>query len=360
MPLTLLSALAAFLISLVFTPLMRRLAIRFGVIAVSNHRTIHASTVPKLGGVAIALAFAAGGLILHPTASETELGAGLLIGAGMVMLLGLFDDIYVLSCYTKLAVQTMAATLAVTHGFVIQTIDLPLAATLDLGVWAFPVSVFWIVSVTNALNLLDGLDGLAAGFSVLAGTLILIVAGMTGNAAVAAAAMVFVGATLGFLKYNLPPARIFMGDSGSLFLGFCLACLSMNVFTFGESGTHLGALLVPFGIPLIDTTLAVVRRISERHHPFWADKKHIHHRLLDLGFRQLSAILIIYAVTILLAVVSLVLLFINLEQSLLILGGLFFPFVVGLFHLGCFDFLARRDAFEQPGGREVKKREPVR
>jgi len=259
--------------------------------------------------------------------------------------LGFLDDIFTLSCYRKLFFQTIAALIAVYFGFKIESAILPFS-TLPLGYFSVPLSLLWIVGVTNAINLLDGLDGLASGISILLGLLIIIISGFTNNLVLAALTLVLITSTLGFLRYNFPPAKIFMGDTGSLFLGFCLACLSIKAFTFDTMGTHLGALFVPFSLPITDTLLAIIRRTSEGNHPFSADKKHIHHRLLDLGFNQYSAVFIIYATTIVFAAVGMIIIFIEMHYAVLFLAAIFAIFIVGLFQLDCFDFIGKGHSYK--------------
>ena len=166
MLLPLVSIAAALIISLILTPFARKLAIRYKIVALPNHRTIHNNTTPKLGGLSIYLAFASAFIILAVYDHAMNNFGGLLLGGGIVLFVGLFDDILGLSCYRKLIGQTIAAIVAVYFGFVAETVYLPSGESLSLGLWAFPLSVFWIVGITNAVILLDGLDGLATGFTI--------------------------------------------------------------------------------------------------------------------------------------------------------------------------------------------------
>ena len=217
MLITLISVAAALVFSLIATPLARRIAIRYHIFASTNHRTVHEVLVPQLGGLSIFMAFAIGVSISILFDQETDTLFGLLIGGGLGLIVGFVDDVYQLSCYRKLFGQTLAASVAVFFGFSINTIYLPWGISLELGYWATPLSVLWIVSITNAVNLMDGLDGLAAGFSIVIAIFVFIAAAIFHDLEVATAALVLVGATLGFLKYNFAPAKIFMGDMGSLF-----------------------------------------------------------------------------------------------------------------------------------------------
>jgi UDP-GlcNAc:undecaprenyl-phosphate GlcNAc-1-phosphate transferase len=336
---TLLSVLAALVISLLCTPVVRRLAIRFKIFATPNHRTIHKELIPKLGGLSIFVAFSVGLTIFALLTKSLLMLWGLLLGGGVVMLVGLFDDIYNLGCYRKLLGQILGALIAVYFGFKIQTIDLPFGNSLALGYFGTFLSVMWIITITNAVNLLDGVDGLASGITLLIALFISFGAAFFQNMEVAILAIVLIAAILGFLKYNKPPAKIFMGDSGSLFLGFSLAYLSLQAFTMPGSGTKIQILLVLFAIPLLDTSLAVVRRLRNGKHPFSPDRKHIHHRLLEMGFDQKMAVLIITTATAICGLVGLVLIGTSFQYSLILLSGVGIFFVFFLRKIGCFDFL---------------------
>lgn len=330
-------------ISLVSTPLARKIALRFNICASPNNRTVHKKPIPKLGGLSIFLAFAIG-LIAHSyLTNDYKTLAALLVGGGFVLCVGLLDDIFHLSCYRKLIGQTIAAIVAVYFGFSINSFYLPAGLSIELGYWGGALSVLWIVSITNAVNLLDGLDGLAAGFTIVVALFILFAAVIFHNFEIAAIALILVAASVGFLKYNFSPAKIFMGDMGSLFLGFVLACLSLKTFTLLDSGTHLSALLVLFLIPLADTLLAILRRMVSGQSPFTADKKHIHHRLLGLGLSQTGAVLIVYSATFICGVLSLVLYVAGIRLALIILGGILLLTMMALVQLGSFDFLTRKE-----------------
>ncbi|MFQ5824754.1 MAG: glycosyltransferase family 4 protein [bacterium] len=310
-----LTALATLVISLICTALVRRLAIRFKIFDTPNYRTIHQALIPKLGGLSIFVAFSLGLSIFSFATKFNGNLWGLLIGGGLVSLVGFLDDIYILGCYRKLIGQAVATGFAIYFGFSFHAISLPFGITVELGILGIPLSMLWILAITNGVNLLDGLDGLAAGFSILVALFILIGAEFSQNITLAAGALIFIAASLGFLKFNFPPAKIFMGDMGSLFLGYFLACLSIKAFTFPSLGPQFGVLLILFSVPLADTSLAILRRLRLGKHPFFADKKHIHHRLLEMGFNQLYAVLTIYAVTFVCGIIGLVLLVSNFNQS---------------------------------------------
>ena len=343
MIITLISVFATLVISLVSTPLARRIAVRFKIFASPNHRTIHENSTPKLGGLSIFLAFAVGLIFYVYFTKEVDKLGALLIGGGVVLCVGLLDDIYRLSCYTKLIGQTIAAIIAVYFGFIMDSIYLPTGISLELGPWAGPLSIFWIVSITNAVNLLDGLDGLASGFTIVAALFVVFGAATFQNVEMASIALILIAASLGFLKYNFYPAKIFMGDMGSLFLGYVLACLSLKAYTQPAIGSHITVLMVLFLVPLADTSLSILRRIVNGKHPFSPDKKHIHHRLLDLGLSQVSAVLIIYAATFLCGIFSLVLFVADIQLAIILISGIFLLTLIALVQLRSFDFLSRKD-----------------
>ena len=342
------ATISTLICALVFTPLVKKFAIKLNAVAAPNHRTIHATVTPKLGGLAIVGAFAIGAALLSGGAQEVAPLLGLLLGGAVCVVLGFFDDLYVLNCYRKLLVQTLAAVIAVYFGFRIDMVSLAGGSGIELGMFSYPLTVFWIVGIMNAVNLLDGLDSLAAGFTIVLSLLFLAVAALTQNLVLASLAAILLASALGFLRYNFPPASIFMGDTGSLFLGFALACLAIESFTLpAAGGTNIAALLVCFSMPLADTTLATVRRLSEGHHPFWADRKHIHHRLLDSGLNQLPAALLMNGATVVFAVVSLAMLFVSWSHTLFLMSGVGVLFTLALYRLGCFDFMHKKDVLPE-------------
>ncbi len=334
--------------SMALTPLVRWLAIRYGVTAAPNHRTIHSGHTPKLGGLSILVAVWIGVVVLGEIALDSRMVQGVLLGASLLAVLGMFDDIFVLNCYVKLAVQTLAATLAIAFGFSIESLILPSGSVVVLGAYSLPVTLFWIVAVTNAVNLIDGLDGLASGFSLLVLALVAGVGLLNGDNLIASFAFVLLAANVGFLIYNLPPARIFMGDTGSLFLGFSLACLSIKGASLPGMGVHWGLLTLPFAVPLTDTLLAVARRLTYGQHPFQADRQHIHHRLLEIGVNQLVASIVMFMVTLLFCLCALATTVLEMPQWLLILTVVVATFIFGLIRINCFSPFIRSTPLRDP------------
>ncbi|WP_115993989.1 glycosyltransferase family 4 protein [Cohnella lupini] len=292
-------------LALVLTPLVKKLAIRIGAIDVPNQRKVHTRIMPRLGGVAIYAAFTAGLLLILPFVPEGTLSAydrnlisAMLVGGTLIVLLGALDDKFDLSAKLKLLVQIGAACIVV-FGFDIKInlLNIPFGSAMQpLGEWlSIPLTIFWIVGVTNAINLIDGLDGLAAGVSGIAVATILVMGIIMGNTTVILLSAVLLGGIIGFLFFNFHPAKIFMGDSGSLFLGFALAMLSMLGFKQITIVSFVTPLLI-IGVPLSDTFFAIVRRWVQKKPIFAPDKGHLHHCLQQLGFSHRKTVLIIYGI----------------------------------------------------------------
>ncbi|MGB9886407.1 MAG: glycosyltransferase family 4 protein [Moorellales bacterium] len=312
-----LAVAVAFVICYFLTPLTRRLAEHWGVIDPGGGRKVHQQPVPRLGGLAIYLGFTAALLAFLRTPYTWALVAG----GTAIFLVGVADDRWGLSPRVKLVGQVGAALLAYFLGVRVEFLTNPWDGLIFLGALTLPVTVFWLVAITNALNLIDGLDGLAAGVATIAATCLAAVAWLEGQFQVATVALVLAAAASAFLRYNFYPARLFMGDSGAMFLGFTLAALA--VLGTAKSTTVL-SLLVPvlaLGLPILDTSWAVVRRLV-RHRPvFAADKEHLHHRLLQMGLSQRQAVLLIYGMHTFLSLCAVLLAMLTTAQSLLMLAA---------------------------------------
>ena len=299
----LLALLAALLVG-VLAPSMRHVGFAVGAVDRPSHRKVHATDVSRLGGVAVWGAFAcavwiaaATGALDGATFSSVRVTWPLLAtGAGLLVLVGIVDDVRGLRARTKLLAQGVAAVLVVSAGCITREATNPITgASIELGVLAVPVTMLWVIGVTNALNLIDGLDGLAAGVGlIVAGTLALI-SFTTGRTDVALLAGVLAGALIGFLYFNFNPATIFLGDSGSLFLGYALAVLSLESAHKGATAVLVLAPILALGVPLMDTTLTVLRRLVSSGSLMQPDRDHIHHRLIALGLSHRRAVLVLYA-----------------------------------------------------------------
>ena len=292
---------AALIASIILTPLVIKLAFRIGAVDRPNYRKVHASVMPRIGGLAIFGAFLIGYAILLP---KDEHATGILIGALIIIVIGFLDDMLEITAKAKLAGQLAAAIVVVAWGGLqIEFVNLPFIGQFDFGYLSIPITIIWIIGITNAINLIDGLDGLAAGVSTIALIAIAVMAVIMGNVFVVATAAILAASSLGFLFYNFHPAKIFMGDTGSLFLGFMISVLAL----LGFKNVAVVALIIPviiLGIPISDTFFAIVRRIRMKQSITAPDKSHLHHCLLRSGFSHRQTVLIIYALAILFGVAA--------------------------------------------------------
>lgn len=305
----LLSFVCAFVLAFASTPLVKKLAKKIGAIDVpKDERRMHTDAVPLIGGLAIFLGFLVSTVVFTPVDDITtdKKIAAILCGALIMVILGVFDDKYALSAKFKLAVQIVAAAIPVIAGVKIERIMLPFMESggIEFGWLAYPITILWIVALTNAVNLIDGLDGLAAGVSAIASISMFLIALMQGNYPIAVMSAALVGSCFGFLPYNFSPASIFMGDTGSTFLGFVMASLSVLGLFKIHAIISFAVPFIAFGIPIFDTSFAIFRRIKE-HRPIMSpDRGHLHHRLVDMGFTHKQAVLIIYAICVILGAVA--------------------------------------------------------
>jgi UDP-GlcNAc:undecaprenyl-phosphate GlcNAc-1-phosphate transferase len=303
----LIALILAVVVSASATPLVRRLALAIGAVDAPTARRVHTRRTPRLGGIAIVLGFflpllalfAANTSVAQMLFARPRQVAGLIAGSLLCAGLGAYDDMVGLGAKRKLFVQCVAASVAYAGGFCIDAVTLPLLGEIRMGIFALPATVLWIVAIVNALNLIDGLDGLAAGIAFFACVTNFVVAQLGANILVSLVSATLAGSIIGFLFHNFNPATIFMGDSGSMFLGFIVATTSL--LGSSSKGGAAVAILVPIvalGVPIVDTLLAMVRRFLERRSIFSADRGHIHHRLLDLGLSHRRAVLILYGASI--------------------------------------------------------------
>lgn len=300
----LLSFVCAFLLAFLSTPFVKKLAKKIGAIDIpKDKRRMHTDSVPLIGGLAIFLGF----LVSTVFFAEIDIKIiAILSGALIMVMLGVFDDKYALGAKFKLMIQIIAAAIPVIAGVRIERIILPFLKSggIEFGWLAYPITILWIVALTNAVNLIDGLDGLAAGVSAIASFSMFLIALMQGNYVIAVMSAALVGACCGFLPYNFSPASIFMGDTGSTFLGFVMASLSVLGLFKIHAIISFAVPFIAFGIPIFDTSFAIFRRIKE-HRPIMSpDRGHLHHRLVDMGFSHKQAVLIIYAICIVLGAVA--------------------------------------------------------
>lgn len=296
----------AFLVALVMTPLAARLAPRLGTMDQPGTRRVHTVPTPRLGGLPLFTAFFAALAVslLYPRTDKDELLrlTGLFAGTLLLFLVGAYDDRREIKPLPQLAAQIGAAVLAVISGVLIREVQNPLGEKITLDLWfAIPFTVFWLVGMTNTVNWLDGIDGLAGGVVAIAGMLLFVHTLRTEQYSIALIALALCGAVLGFLVFNLPPARIFMGSSGALVLGFVLGVLSII------GAARVAFLLLVLGIPIVDVAWQILTRVRAGKSPFYATRTHLHHRLLDAGLSQRSILWLYYIFTAISGVLALVL-----------------------------------------------------
>ncbi|MFA6129513.1 MAG: MraY family glycosyltransferase [Candidatus Omnitrophota bacterium] len=306
----------SFIIVFLITPNIRYFALKFYVIDKVNKRKIHKKLVTKLGGLGIYLGFL-GGLfcivILDPGFFRSNYTSmlGLLIGASLVLILGIYDDFQGSSALLKFIIQIIISSLIIKSGFLLNAIFIPPLINIEFGIFSIPVTLLWLVGIINAVNLIDGLDGLAAGVIGIASFFIFVFGLILRNNFVIYVSLALAGACFAFLRYNFHPAKIFMGDTGSLFLGLIVACLGIYRPVSNLNNPFFIPVVILLFLPIIDTTFAVARRILHKRNIFSGDASHIHHYLVKRGFSQAQAVLRLYSITFLLGVISLFVIFIS-------------------------------------------------
>lgn len=308
--LVLLTLLLAAVVSFAITPLVKAFSVKVGAIDVpKDNRRMHDHPIPRLGGLAIFLGFMFAVVLMIPLNGPEQ---GMLLGAVIIVVLGVFDDIYALPAKLKFVVQIVAALVSVLAGNQIRILSNPNLFS-ENPVWvlddwlSIAISVIWVVAITNAVNLIDGLDGLACGVSTISSATMLIIALLVSELDVAMIMGALVGACIGFLPYNFNPAKIFMGDTGATFLGFIMANMSIQgMFKMYTIISFVAPFLI-LGLPIFDVCFAVVRRLSKGQSPMSPDRSHIHHRLIDMGLSQKQAVGMLYVVSAILGLSAVVL-----------------------------------------------------
>ncbi|MBR6748180.1 MAG: undecaprenyl/decaprenyl-phosphate alpha-N-acetylglucosaminyl 1-phosphate transferase [Clostridia bacterium] len=308
--LVLLAFLLAGVLAYAATPLVKKFAYVVGAVDVPrDNRRMHKTPIPRLGGLAIFAGFLISVLIFG---EMDRMMTSILIGALLLVTMGILDDILALKAWIKLIVQIVSALIPVIYGGLrIETLSnfnfFSAEPYSYLGVLSVPITVIWIVGLTNAVNFIDGLDGLAAGVSSISAIAMLVISCILGDPAVAVVTAALAGSIFGFLPYNFNPAKIFMGDTGSNFLGFILATLSIQgLFKFYA----VISFAVPFlilGLPLFDMLSSIIRRVAKGQSPMAPDRGHIHHRLIDMGLSQKQAVAVLYAITCILGITGVIL-----------------------------------------------------
>ena len=295
----LLAICIAFVISFAATPIAKSFAINVGAIDVPGEaRRVHDHPIPRMGGLAIFIGFLIS-VVLFVNISRPV--RGILLGTVIMVIVGIIDDIVSLRAWQKFLAQIVAAVVAVLHGVVIQVIANPNVfhpvEGVSLGFLAVPLTILWIVGITNSVNLIDGLDGLACGVSTIASLTMFAVALLVSEVNVALILAALMGACLGFIPYNFNPAKIFMGDTGALLLGYVLSTVSViGMFKFYAVVTFVVPIMA-LAVPLCDTLFAFFRRLLHGQNPMRPDRGHFHHRLIDMGLSQKQAVAILYSIS---------------------------------------------------------------
>lgn len=305
--LALIPALASLGLAAGFLPIIRRLADRYGWYDPPDYRKIHAGNISQLGGVAIAGSFCLVVIVAGAVLSlySTRL-AFLLLGGFTLHVIGLVDDFKNLRAFPRLVAHVVIAGIVASGGFLMREITVPGLGTLALGWAAYPVTILWIAGVVNAMNWSDGMDGYAGGISAFAVLGAGVLGLLDGEVITVVLSFALLGAIVGFLLSNFPPARIFMGDNGATFIGFVLAVLPFVEESGSHSGARMTAMALLLILPLLDFVTSILRRVAGGRSPGSPDRGHIHHRLQDLGLRPRRVLAVIYPICAFLGLVAVV------------------------------------------------------
>jgi UDP-GlcNAc:undecaprenyl-phosphate/decaprenyl-phosphate GlcNAc-1-phosphate transferase len=321
--------LLAMIVSMALQPVLGRFASKWGIVDPPGTRKVHDTPIPRIGGLAMVIGVLVAALLTIDLAPGDRY---FLIAAGVLMIFGVLDDRFDLDYRVKLAGQLLAVLIVVFLGD-IQIRSITLDDRVMLPSWiSLPLTIFFLVGITNAINLADGLDGLAGGTTFLCFGALAMLAHISGETVCASLTFAFAGAVLGFLRFNTYPATVFMGDAGSQLLGFAVGVLSLRATQSSETVISAATPLLLFALPILDTLSVMVQRIGEGRSPFSADKNHIHHKLLKLGFDHHEAVLVIYLIQGALFLLAYGLRF---ESDLTILGVVlaFFAISIGMIQL---------------------------
>lgn len=291
-----------FLFVVAFIPYVKKIAEHIGALDIPNERKVHAKPIPRLGGLGIFLGFLLGYMIFGKNSLQMN---SILIGSFIIVITGIFDDIKPISAKAKLFGQLLAASVIAFYGNILLNNITVFGFEIEFGIFAYPLTILFIIACSNIINLIDGLDGLAGGISSIFYASVIVICfflkrmtGLEFNLA-----LIMLGSTLGFLVHNFNPAKIFAGDSGALFMGFIIAVISL----LGFKTTVITSVFIPLlilAVPILDTLFAIIRRLIKHKHIYDADKEHLHHQLLNMNFSHRNTVLVIYGINILFAVAS--------------------------------------------------------
>ncbi len=332
-------AVVSIIISAALTPVVKKFAVKIKAIDVpKDNRRIHKKPIPLLGGLAIYFSFVLTLILKTGPLSSSEKGT--ILGATIIVLGGFLDDKFEIRPWQKLVFQIAAALSLTVYGVNIIRITNPTASIepyVNVGILAIPLTVIWVVGITNALNLIDGLDGLAAGVALISAVTILIIALINERMSAAILTTILSGAILGFLPYNFNPASIFMGDTGAQLLGFLLAAISIEGAMKSAAAFAIAVPILALGIPIYDTLFAMIRRKINGKPIMQADKGHLHHRLLDMGLSQKQAVIIMYLTSAVLGSFAIIAMQISSQRSYFLLAMVMIVLVIVAWKFGFFE-----------------------
>jgi UDP-GlcNAc:undecaprenyl-phosphate GlcNAc-1-phosphate transferase len=330
--------IAATLMSLIATPIVRKLAFKIGAVDVpKDDRRVHKKAMPLMGGLAIFAAVIVSVLIFLPLDKTTF---SILIGGTLIVISGIIDDLKDMSPKVKLLFQILAGVVLILGGIKVDFITNPFTSNsslLYLRWLSIPITMFWVVGITNTLNLIDGLDGLAAGVAMISSVSLMLVASKFGYEEITILSAIVAGACLGFLPFNFNPAKIFMGDTGALFLGFMLAAISIEGVMKSVATIAVIVPILILGVPIFDTTFAIFRRLLNGQSIMAADKGHLHHRLLNKGFSQKKTVLILYGISSIFGLFAVLIAKANSRQAVYLSVALFIGSVLMAIKIGLFE-----------------------
>lgn len=331
-------ACVAMLISLTATPLVKKMAVKIGAVDIpKDNRRMHNKPIPTIGGVAIYIGFII--VMLLKKSLVTDAQWGLMCGATIVLIGGVLDDKYDLRPWQKLIFQISAAVCLLVAGVKIEVLTNPFGSgfsSIDIGKLYIPLTILWVVGLTNAINFIDGLDGLAAGVALISTLTILIISILEHRVEAAYMTAILSGSILGFLPYNFNPASIFMGDTGAQLLGFILAAISIDGTVKSATAIAISVPILALGLPIFDTLFAMVRRKVNGKPMMQGDRGHLHHRLLDMGMSQRKAVIIMYLISAALGGISIIAMIVSSKNSYFLLAVVILIIVSICWKLGFF------------------------
>lgn len=332
-----LAAVAA-VVAAIFTPIVKKIAFKFNVLDIpKDARKVHKKPIPLLGGVAIYIAFISTLILKSGKLTASEMG--ILIGATIIAIGGIIDDKYDIRPRYKLVFQILAAAVLIMFGVEINLVTNPIISAnqyLNLGWLSLPMTLLWVIGITNALNLIDGLDGLAAGVALISSITLFIIAILNNRTDAAILTAILSGAIIGFLPYNFNPASIFMGDTGAQLLGFLLAAISIKGTIKSAAAFAIAVPILALGIPIYDTMFAVIRRKINGKPIMQADRGHLHHRLLDMGLTQKQTVLIMYLISAVLGGIAIIAMQVSNQRAYFVLAAAMIILVIIAFKCGFF------------------------